>query len=343
MTPTVLFITFSKRGLERYGGDPSVIYRCFNINSELRRQGYQSYVCHADAVPKKIDPHIVIFHRPRYSARFKELFDFFSSATKLCDFDDLLFDVRCIDEHPAYLSGKTSKKLLLEETEKYYQALELFSYFSVSTLALERTLRQLLPSAHTMLVKNGIDPDWFAYGQQYLRRIPTDSKIISYFSGTGNHQADLNMVVESINEFLKVSPKAMVRIFGDLNVSAGSFSDRWKRVPSVRFHQLPKWIRQSWVNIAPLTDSRFNQCKSAIKFLESGIYSVPLVASPLTEYKDIVNSGLKVVNSNNWFETLSTLKNKEIYLQAQKDAFSTAKKETSAKNTQRLIQWIKRV
>ncbi len=339
MIPSILFITFSKRGVNRYSGDPSVIYRCFNNCAELRRRGYPSYVCHAEALPKKLDPQIVVFHRPQFNKTFQNIFDYYSSATKICDFDDLLFDMSAIEEHPALISGKMSNKLLRQETEKYYQAMELFNHFSVSSIALEEQLRKIKQGANVILVRNGIDPEWLAFGQQFPNRINPENKIISYFSGTGNHQADLNLVVESLNEFLSCSPRAMIRIFGDLKVDAGKYSDRWKHVPMIRFHQLSKWIRQSWITIAPLSNNKFNKCKSAIKFLESGAHAVPLVASPNPEYEHLKNRGLKIASVNDWLSTLISLKKKEEYIVCQREGRKFALNETTGKTIENFILW----
>jgi hypothetical protein len=53
--------------------------------------------------------------------------------------------------------------------------------------------------------------------------------------------------------------------------------------PVVSYEQLPYWIKQCWITIAPLQPSLFNQCKSGLKFFESAIWGVPLVATAIPD------------------------------------------------------------
>ena len=341
--PSILYITSSKRGKNRYQDDPSVIYRCFNTTSELRNEGFDAYVCHEDEVPLNFHPDIVFFHRPRVSESFNYNFERYSNSIKVCDLDDLLFDIGSVDEHPALLSGKISRNALSKEIKNYREALNKFSYFTVSSIPLQESLNQFLGGANSVVYRNGIHQDWYAYGSQFPGRKKNDNKVISYFSGSDNHLSDLNNVIEPINEFLSMSPKAIVRIFGYLQPIKGEFSDRWKIIPPVQYYQLPKYIKESWLAIAPLNNTLFNRCKSAVKFLEAGAYSVPLVASQIDEYERLENPGLKLVNGQGWCEIFNQFKDDSLYENARLKSNEFAVKESVKNNIKPLLQWLKSI
>ena len=47
----------------------------------------------------------------------------------------------------------------------------------------------------------------------------------------------------------------------------------------VAYTEFPAWIMLIWVVMAPLEDTQFNRCKSALKLLETGVWGVPLIAT----------------------------------------------------------------
>lgn len=102
----------------------------------------------------------------------------------------------------------------------------------------------------------------------------------------------------------------------------GAFSAAYKRMPHVKWvilGQLYKWVFEHipavriefypWVrpgdnlqaywlkyasmgpdiNIAPLVDTRFNRCKSAIKFYEAAAYQIPTLAANCGPYREIID------------------------------------------------------
>ena len=339
-SPIILFVTFSKRGKDRFFSDPSVIYRCFNVASETRRAGFPSYVAHVENLPYNLHPDIVIFHRPYLGTALEAALKRYSSAIKVADYDDLLFDPASIDSHPALLSRQMSEQALKKEVNKYVQGAQPFDVFSLSSPVLKPYIEKMTQAKTIINVRNGINPDWLAYGRHAEAKPPAGKRVISYFSGTANHQADLDMVEDQLNEFLAISPQVIIRIFGAIRPKKNLHSDRWQVLDPVPFIHLPKLIKQSWVAIAPLVNNPFNACKSAIKFLESGAFSVPLVASPLAEFGPLENAGLIVTKEQDWVETLNNLKEKDVHQQAKIEATKTASTQIAKTNCKSLIQWL---
>jgi glycosyltransferase involved in cell wall biosynthesis len=73
------------------------------------------------------------------------------------------------------------------------------------------------------------------------------------------------------------------------------------------------WItQQHWdIGIAPLADTPFNRCKSAIKALDYAAIGLPMLASDRTVYRDTLADGpggwLLPDNENAWFVALARL------------------------------------
>ena len=338
--PVILFLTFSKRSVDRYYGDPSVIYRCFNTSSALRRFGFKSFVCHINALPKNIDPDIVVFHRPNHGPALQKALTKYKQAVHLCDFDDLLFDDSEIDLHPAVLSKKSSKQAVLSQINRYREALECFNYFSLSSEVLERRMRSIMSKAHTLVYLNSLDPDWLAHGDKLKPVAHGNSKVISYFSGTANHQSDLESIETFLDQYVARNQNIRIRIFGDVKPNNIKNQSHWDRIDYLPFYELPKYIRESWLAIAPLEQSVFNSCKSAIKFLEAGAFGVPLLASPLRAFRRYENEGLRIVREDSWLDELAQFEDEEYYQFASESAVNVARVALTDESVQRLVKWI---
>ncbi len=63
------------------------------------------------------------------------------------------------------------------------------------------------------------------------------------------------------------------------------FGERIVRVPFVPWLELPAVLRDLDVNLAPLAPGRFNEAKSAIKWLEAALTATPTVASPTEPFR----------------------------------------------------------
>jgi hypothetical protein len=79
----------------------------------------------------------------------------------------------------------------------------------------------------------------------------------------------------------------------------------------VPWHQVPELLRDLDVNLAPLTPgSRFNEAKSAIKWLEAALTETPTVASPTEPFRDALAdgvNGLLARTEDDWFAAIDGL------------------------------------
>ena len=117
---------------------------------------------------------------------------------------------------------------------------------------------------------------------------------IGYFSGTKTHDADWAVIETAVARVLRERPGVELWLGG--LVTAGpaldEFAGRVRRLPMMPWTELPAALRDVDVNLAPLVlGNRFNEAKSAIKWLEAALVDTPTVASPTQPFTEAVEDG----------------------------------------------------
>jgi len=136
---------------------------------------------------------------------------------------------------------------------------------------------------------------------------------IGYFSGTTTHDADWAAVEPAVLAVMTARPDVELWLGGHLRTTEAleAVADRVRRLPFVPWHELPATLRDVDVCLAPLTDgSRFNEGKSAIKWLESALVETPVVASPTQPFREAIDhgrTGLLAEDGTEWREGIAKL------------------------------------
>lgn len=277
----ILFISNTQR-LEDPYKDHSTRYRCFHFSEELCRLGFSVGIVPLATIQLSVVDNydFVVFHRPLYSKKLIKLLNRLRSHGKsfCADFDDLLFCLDSVDMSPQVLNGRMSERSVTRRAQRYLKALLLFERVTVSTAALAKEVRGYHEKAVVCVVSNGLSQKWRESNSEHSNR--SEVFRIGYFPGTSSHADDFEQISESLldfidsysgTEFFLVGPLALPDIY--------MRHPRVKSVQPVPYEELGTLIRQCAVTIAPLAATRFNQCKSNIKLLESIACGVPLVAT----------------------------------------------------------------
>ncbi len=137
--------------------------------------------------------------------------------------------------------------------------------------------------------------------------------VIGYFSGTPSHISDFLVVAPEIKSLLEKYEDVVLRIVGFMNMpdylldleAAG----RIERIPLVNFVDLQKEIAAVDVNIAPLVNNEFSNCKSELKFFEASIVGTITCATPTYTFKDSIENGVTgyLCERGEWFKTLEDI------------------------------------
>lgn len=213
------------------------------------------------------------------------------------DLDDLFLDVPSCD-HPSYQKYAPYIKWILKEAD----------IITVSTNPLKTSLSKYT-NRPIHVQPNRVDFNLFASTTRAC-----DSTFNFLVSGSNTHQRDWAIIEEPITEILKIYPEKINVVF---------FGDTPKRFighPSVKIIDFqPNYklyadqLKALDVHAAliPLEDTKYNQVKSNIKWLEYSAAGIPGAYSDITPYSACINheqNGLLVKNNpESWFNTIQRL------------------------------------
>jgi GT2 family glycosyltransferase/glycosyltransferase involved in cell wall biosynthesis len=218
------------------------------------------------------------------------------------EIDDLLIGVP--DEHPfqgEYVGILNWMLVALMEADQVVTSTE--------------ALRQkLLPfNANTVCWPNYLVDEWWSFRSPSTAQAHTPN-VIGYM-GTWTHRADLALVEPVLLRLLdEHGPHLQLRFWGcPPPESLLRYSQvQWENVNVLEYPAFAAFFAQQTADIwiAPLQDTLFNRCKSAIKFLEYSALGAPGVYSRITPYQEIIDegkTGFLAASPNEWYAALTKL------------------------------------
>lgn len=158
-----------------------------------------------------------------------------------------------------------------------------------TTPELEKVAKRWNPKTH-VFPNSILFDDFHAFD---IRRPPDDVRVM--WQGGYSHFPDFYPIKNAFSEAARRMPEIKWVVFGTL------FPWVYEKIPAVRveFHN---WVGHELfhmklgtlcadINIAPLADTRFNRCKSAIKWYEAAALKIPTLASNAGPYKEEIVDG----------------------------------------------------
>ncbi len=118
---------------------------------------------------------------------------------------------------------------------------------------------------------------------------------IGYFSGSPTHVKDLMTVMPEIEEFLNDHEDAVLKIVGYMNLP-DAYRHLVKKqkiqfVPFQTFAGLQYEQAKVDVNIVPLVNNEFSNCKSELKYFEAAAVGTITCAAPSYTYANVITHG----------------------------------------------------
>ena len=157
---------------------------------------------------------------------------------------------------------------------------------------------------------------------------------IGYFSGTPSHINDFLEVYKELLSLLKKCPNIRLSVVGFMEfppemqpfISKGQITF----TPLVDFVELQRLIASVDVNIVPLVNNTFTNCKSELKFFEAAVVDTVTVATPIHSYAAAIKDGQNgfLCEPGQWYSVLENLylkkfDTKEICRCAREDTIQT--------------------
>jgi len=134
---------------------------------------------------------------------------------------------------------------------------------------------------------------------------------LGYFSGTPSHEKDFQLVEAALGRVMERHSNVSLRVVGYLNDRTlfSDFRGRVEQYPLLDFVNLQRIIALAEVNIVPLQDNIFTNCKSELKFFEAAIVGTATVASPIYSYEKAISHGETgfLARAHEWEDVLEGL------------------------------------
>jgi len=207
-------------------------------------------------------------------------------------------------------------------------------YVTVSTPGLKELLEPLNPNVLVM-------PN-FLNLKEHENVIPLrvhPSPILLFWGGSNTHKRALKLLEAVLPKVLKANRDIHVVIMGD-ELPFDLPVERRTYVPWGRYEFFQRVLKGCDIGLAPLDDSLFDQRKSDLRIKELAIGGLPIVASPVREYrKSALEAGQLLASSpEEWIEHILRLaEDKEFRLAQAEKAKSWAQKQGIRRNN----PWLK--
>lgn len=140
-----------------------------------------------------------------------------------------------------------------------------------------------------------------------------DKFVIGYFSGSPSHENDFLVAYQDILYLMQKYDNIYLYVAGYMNFSQEAQEmiekKRIRTLPFVDFVNLQRYIAEVDVNIVPLVENTFTNCKSELKFFESAIVDTITCASPTYTYKSSIKDGVNgfLCSPNEWYDKIEKI------------------------------------
>ncbi len=306
------FIAFNKNPA-LYLNDPSFIYRCQNLAQGLHQQNCNTRMMHIKqyTLHHRATPDIVVLHRPLYSLRLIAWITLLKrkGVTLIADIDDLVFHPDFTAHSPAVKNHILTEKQIAKRYKKHYQALSHCDIITTSTQPLADKLKAYFPDKTISLIHNAVHYSWHQQFPTNALDTAEKQKVLTYFPGTKSHDKDFALINTPLEAFLNDHADIHLSITGQLDYELNVPKAQISYTPRVAYEEYAARVAASWLNLCPLEQSPFNDCKSALKVIEAGHWGTPTLASPNPDVSRFIASGLATIAESDaaWYDQLSTL------------------------------------
>jgi glycosyltransferase involved in cell wall biosynthesis len=127
---------------------------------------------------------------------------------------------------------------------------------------------------------------------------------VGYFSGTPTHNKDFAIVTGALARLFAQDERLVLRLVGFMDTTGdlGKYADRIDRHELTDFMNLQRLIGGTELNLVPLQDNGFTNCKSELKYFEAAITGTVTLASPTYVFRAAIREGENgyLVNSTDW-------------------------------------------
>jgi glycosyltransferase involved in cell wall biosynthesis len=260
-------------------------YRCTHLAEALKSSGHTADVATIYDLVIRLEHDIVVLHRICANKEGQALADAVrkSGATLIYGADDLVFE-------------EGLQLAMLRQADGVLVSTEALAKFATEVGA--RSVE---------VVRNWNTSLELCYASMRSKLAPVE---ILFSAGTRTHDRNLDLILPVIRKVLNSRPHAKLILLGKIRYD-------WRFWGVKHFVMLPGgwdnyhfFTHQCDIAIAPLEKTRFNSCKSELKWLEAGCHLNPCLASRWGGFAEVVRDGedgFLADSMEEWEEKLSRL------------------------------------
>lgn len=300
-------------------------YRVYNMCQSLRHshtfEGVYFFEKELPLVTEIIETaSVLVFVRTRWSSTLDTFLQIAKKHRKpiVFDSDDLVFDISSIP----LIMNTLGADFSLEQNYSYWFSYVSRLWFMASKcdayIATNSFLAQKLEQVfhkETYIVENFLNDEQISVSKTLYdhkkQTAPVKPFQIGYFSGSPSHVNDFRQVAPEIAEFLQKNNDVTVKVLGFIEFPHFlSYFVQTKRIlyaPLVDFLTLQREMACVDVNIVPLLDNQFTNCKSDLKFFEASIVGTLTCATPVYAYRKAISHGRNgfLCRPGEWYDALN--------------------------------------
>lgn len=236
----------------------------------------------------------------------------------LFDVDDLVFDPGythlIVDTLDHDVEVDATWDGFFAFTSRYSATLRMCDAAITTNERLASHLRRYMPGMPVSIVPNFLNRAQQEASRAMLARkrlsgFERDNRVhVGYFSGTPTHNRDFAVAAGAIVRLLERRSDVVVRVVGFLEPkgSLRRHSDRIEMFPLQDFLNLQRLIAEVEINLAPLQDNIFTNCKSELKYFEAAACGTITVASPTFTFSRAISDSCNgfLANAQEWDDKL---------------------------------------
>lgn len=259
-----------------------------------------------------------IFYRCPWMDEFA---DFFKEAKKqnkalVYSVDDLVIDTKYTDVIPVVQAMNPKDRELYDDgVRRHKKVMEHCDYAIVTTTHLANEIKKYKNIKKVFISRNAMSDEMVDCSNRAIKEVSKDDEkfVIGYFSGTATHNEDFQLVAPALTRILDKYDHVYIKLAGrvDAPEELKDYADRIIYTPYVDWRKLPLELRKSDIILAPLVDSFFNRAKSEIKWSEGSLVGVPVIASDMGAFRDMIQNsktGVLVENTHDaWFAAIEDM------------------------------------
>ena len=263
----------------------------------------------------KID--MVILQRCKWSFELENfIYILKDKKIRICyDMDDLIYNPKYV---PDYLENigyydEIHIDIHFALAARYQRIASLCDCFLVTTKKLQEQIKSDFKK-NAYIYKNFLNKEQEEIAEEIIKQKEhkkDDSKFyIGYFSGSNSHVRDLEVASDAIIQMIEKYDNVYFYIVGfmDLPKELKILKDKGRVIVHsfVTYQELEYLIGKVDVNIIPLQNNLFNECKSELKYFEASIVKTISIACNNSVYNRIIVDGKNgfLANQLEWFSKL---------------------------------------